>query len=235
MIRRLWPRWVWANAWSELVGLGGSIALALLVLGPDSPAGVLAAAAGMIVVAAVLEGGVVGVAQWGVLRRALPRLDARRWIGATALGAFTAWTLGMIPGTVISMGEAVGSGAAPAIGSGLMMALAFLMGLLLGPVLAFFQWRVLRRHVARAVWWIPANAVAWGTGMVILFAGSGLLSEGASVPVVAAVLAASCLAAGAAVGAIHGVALVWLLSGDSRPANDAGSRRAVPAPPAVAP
>jgi hypothetical protein len=209
-----WLRWVWANAWSELVGLGGSFALALLVLGPGgpaTPAGVIGAAVAMIVIATLLEGVVVGVAQWRVLRRRLAGLRWRRWTGATALGALVAWTLGMVPATLMSLAEGSGEAPPPEPGAAVVIALAFVMGLVLGPILAFFQWRVLRHHLPRAGWWIPANSVAWAVGMTGIFAAAGVLPEGTSMLVMVGVLALSCLVAGAVVGAIHGVVLVWLL------------------------
>jgi hypothetical protein len=209
-----WLRWVWANTWSELVGLGGSFALALLVLGPGgpaTPAGVMGAAVAMIMVATLLEGVVVGVAQWRVLRRSLAGLTWRRWTGATALGALVAWTVGMVPATLMSLAEGSGEATPPEPGAAVVIALAFAMGLVLGPILAFFQWRVLRRHLPRAVWWIPANSAAWAFGMAVIFAAAGMLPEGASVLAMVGVLALTCLIAGAVVGAIHGVVLVWLL------------------------
>jgi hypothetical protein len=210
----LWRRWVFANAWSELVGLGGSAGAALLLFGVAEPAtmpAILVAAAGMVVLPAILEGGVVGLAQWHVLKGELERLSGRRWIFATVLGALVAWILGMIPSTVMSLQEATENIEPPDVGTGLVIGFAFLMGLALGPILAFFQWRVLRGHLPRAGWWIPANAAAWGAGMTIIFAGAGSLPDGASPAQIAGVIALSCLAAGAAVGAIHGLVLIGLL------------------------
>ena len=83
--------------------------------------------------------------------------------------------------------------------------------LALGPVLGFAQWLVLRRFVSHAALWMPANALAWAFGMAVIFAsidpaisgGFGLLSV--------VILGLTLACAGAVVGAIHGLALVWLL------------------------
>jgi hypothetical protein len=40
-------------------------------------------------------------------------------------------------------------------------ALAAGMGLILGTILGVPQWLALRRHVPKAGWWVPANALAW--------------------------------------------------------------------------
>lgn len=89
--------------------------------------------------------------------------------------------------------------------------LAALMGLALGPILGLPQWWVLRRHVERASWWVPANALAWACGMVVVFIGAGTVpAEGVSLSLIV-ILIATLAAAGAVVGAIHGLALMWLL------------------------
>lgn len=58
---------------------------------------------------------------------------------------------------------------------------------------------------------MPANALAWACGMVVIFAGIDLaLGDGFS-PSVVLSLALTLACAGALVGAVHGLALVWLL------------------------
>ncbi len=73
------------------------------------------------------------------------------------------------------------------------------------------QWLALRRYVGHAALWMPANALAWAFGMVAIFAGiDPTISAGFGLRSVAiVVLTLRC--AGAVVGAIHGLALVWLL------------------------
>ncbi len=87
----------------------------------------------------------------------------RTWVVATAAGAFVAWTLGMLPSTVPSLSEASGQESTVSEPSdAVVFGLAFLMGLVLGPVLGFTQWLSLRRFVTSAALWMPANALAWG-------------------------------------------------------------------------
>jgi hypothetical protein len=208
------------------VGLGGSAGLALLIFGiagPAETAVIVLAAEGMVVIATILEGDVVGLAQWLVLRRILMQITGRRWIGATALGALVAWVLGMLPSTVMSLQETTGNVEPPEFRAGTAIGLAFVMGLALGPILAFFQWLVLRQHLPCAGWWIPANAVAWAFGMMLIFAGAGTISAEASPLTIAGVLAVTCLLAGTVVGAIHGLVLIWLLREDGSASQSAGS------------
>jgi hypothetical protein len=42
------------------------------------------------------------------------------------------------------------------------------------------QWLVLRRHLPNAVWWIPANAIAWLVGVAVHFMVLALFPDGSS-------------------------------------------------------
>ncbi len=208
--RTLWLSWTGANAAGEMLGLGavGAGVAALVAAGASAPP--LAVAGAMIGLGAI-EGVVVGSAQWLVLRRALPRLRPRAWIGATVAGALLAWMLGMLPSTIISLTTPEASDAPPDMSDGAQLVLAAALGLIGGPILALFQWRVLRRHCRDAWTWIPANGAAWMLGMPVIFMIAGQVPErgaGAGFALTALLLLA---AAGAVVGAIHGAVLVSLL------------------------
>jgi hypothetical protein len=89
------------------------------------------------------------------------------------------------------------------------LALAVPLGLVAGVILGFPQWRILRRSVKRATWWVLANALAWAVGMPLVFVAAGVRPEGSALQV-AALVVGSLAAAGAAVGAIHGAFLCRL-------------------------
>jgi hypothetical protein len=189
-------------------------AVAIFSLGEGS--GVLATlgmTALAVLAGTLVEGAAVGTAQWFVLRRPLPRMRWRTWALATGAGAFLAWTLGMIPSTVLSLGSGSNGGEATQAepSQALVYALAFLMGLVLGPVLGFAQWLALRRHVGGAALWMPANALAWAFGMVVIFAGIDPAIDGGFGARSVAILVFTLVLAGAVVGAVHGLALVRLL------------------------
>jgi hypothetical protein len=90
--------------------------------------------------------------------------------------------------------------------------LAAMMGCVLGPVLGVPQWLVLRRHVRRAGWWVLANSIAWAAGMPVIFLAASNVGEETPFVQLAIVAGVAFTIAGAVVGAIHGVALVWLTS-----------------------
>jgi hypothetical protein len=215
----LWRRWVGANALAEFVGLGGSflvVGVMLTLVSGETVGSVLLVAGVSILLGTFLEGVLVGLLQWSVLRCALPDLPRRSWVLATAAGAFVAWMLGMLPSTILSLGQSAASTTAAAAPMpeppvGIILLLATAMGFVLGPVLSAAQWVVLRRYVRRAGWWIPANGLAWSVGMTLVFVGTTFIPSGPVYAWVIALLLGCVLAAGAAVGAIHGLALIWLI------------------------
>jgi hypothetical protein len=58
---------------------------------------------------------------------------------------------------------------------------------------------------------VLANAAAWAAGMPVIFLAAGSVPAGAPLWLLAAAVLGACAAAGAVVGAVHGVWLVWLL------------------------
>lgn len=210
-----WLRWVVANAVGEVLGLGPVALIALMLARVLAETGGAAAALmGLLLFTALgaFEGAVVGYAQGRVLRRRLPAVTARRWTAATAIGASAAWFLGMLPATVGALSGGEAAMAESELGAASMIAMEAATGAVLGAVLAVPQWRVLRRHVDRAGWWLPANAVAWAAAIPLIF-----LVASADLPAVGLLLLCATIVtviagAGALVGAIHGLVLVRLLA-----------------------
>jgi hypothetical protein len=149
----LWFRWVLANYLAETVGLGAAFGISAILFPYLSAPGIFAALATVaiaVLAGTLIEGTVVGTAQWLVLRRPFPAMRWRAWVLATALGAFIAWTSGMLPGTLMSAGSETGSSVPSSEPSEAMVyGLAALMGLVVGTILGTPQWLVLRRHVRR--------------------------------------------------------------------------------------
>jgi hypothetical protein len=85
MADSFYRRWIVANSWSEGVGLGATLLLALLAapLLEERPGTltILVGAAIAVALGTLLEGVLVGVAQGMVLRRALPDVPLSRWTG----------------------------------------------------------------------------------------------------------------------------------------------------------
>lgn len=211
---QLWFRWIFANVAGELMGLGlVAIAAAVFVLyiaeslGPSSHY----AGAALMIAAGAFEGVVVGYFQANVLHDKLHSLMRRSWVMATTVGAIIAWTLGAVPSLVMSLRQPEAGSQAAEPSEFTVFLLAGTMGGVLGVVLAIPQWFVLRKYVQHALWWVPANALAWAVGMPQLFAGPSVIGEGFAAWQIAFVIFASIVSAGASVGAIHGLFLIWLL------------------------
>ena len=209
-----WLRWVLANALGEAVGLSAVLLVGFGVLGPQLaglagawPA-VLSLTSG--VVLGIFEGIVLGAAQGIVLRSRLPGLALRRWIIATAIGAMVAWGLGMLPSTLMSA-DAGGSQVAAEMPDWLTIVMAAGMGAVAGIILALAQWAALRSQTRRAGLWLPANSLAWLCGMPLVFLGMGSIPAGASVLQAVPIVVTATAAAGAVVGAVHGLFLVKAL------------------------
>jgi hypothetical protein len=209
----LWRQWVLANAIGEFIGLGGTALLGIMLFTQsDKMVGPVALVVVMVLGGTFLEGVMVGVWQWLALRKAIQQIRWQTWLIATAAGAFTAWLLGMIPSTIMTMTETQ-EAAAPSteLSNWVVLGLAAVMGLVLGPILGLPQWWVLRQHLQRASWWVPANALAWMAGMVLIFAGTSLMPEEGITATIVLVMLTILLLAGAVVGAIHGLVLIWLI------------------------
>lgn len=201
----LWRGWVLATTLGELIGflapaLAGVVVTRAL-MGMEGLAAPLLTFV-VLVAAGSLEGAALGYAQWRVLRHAVPAIGWRAWTGATALAAVVAWIMGMLPNTLM---DATGLGMGVLIVSWIVVAPVLLLTIGVG------QWLVLRRHVARAALWIPANALAWTLGVGATFLGASLVTETMPLLLAVAIGLAGGVAMGLVVGCITGGALAYLL------------------------
>jgi len=213
--RHFWLRWVGANALAEMIGLGLAAVVGVQVfVGGSADLGQALLSITPAILAGAFEGLVVGWAQWSVLRRRLPAMRARSWIGATVLGAFVAWCLAMLPSAIMSLTPQtpVTTPAGPSPFEGpLVYPLAMGMGAVLGVILGLPQWAVLRRWAPRGWRWIAANSAAWALGMPIIFLVAGGVPPGLPVAAIIMLVLATLALAGAVVGAVHGAVLVRML------------------------
>jgi hypothetical protein len=194
---RLWARWTLATTAGETLGFGVPAAVGALAYWLDVPAGTIVLLA---VAAGVGEGAILGFAQSRVLRRELAGFSARDWVAATAAAAALGWAVGMPLGVYGS-----------SLPTAALVAGAFVAAVVLLVAVGGAQWLVLRRHVARAGLWIPANALAWLLGLTVPFAAMSLVAEGDPPAVVLAAGIASGLGMGLVVAGVTGLALVRLL------------------------
>jgi hypothetical protein len=209
----LWLRWLGANAFGEMLGLGLTFAVvALLFSGMGDQAGTTAVLASFLIAAAsgAIEATLVGLAQWWAMHPWFPGITRRAWWLATLAGALVAYVLGYLPSTLMSLGEGASQSQPAEPPQWLVLLLAAGLGAVAGAVLSFAQWLALRKRVPRAGWWVPANMLAWLAGMPIIFWGIDAAQRGQALAQTVLLLAGCLLLTGAVVGGIHGVFLVKL-------------------------
>ncbi len=123
-----------------------------------------------VLAAAITLGGVVGVAQWWVLRRLIRR--SKWWILVTALG----W-----PGVAVTMAALADTSIPAPVGNpdgtfsqrtildnAQSIILVVISVLLAAAFLGFLQWLVLRLSLRSAVWWVLMNVLVWLIGSAIM-------------------------------------------------------------------
>jgi hypothetical protein len=222
--RQLWARWTLANALSEMIGLGLTFAITGLFfssIGEENTSASILLSFAVAVASGAAEATLLGLAQWWAMRPWFPSIGKWAWWRATLIGALIAYVLGYLPSTLTSMGEAAASSAPVAEPpQWVVLLLAAGMGAVGGAVLSFAQWLVMRGRVTGAGVWIPANMLAWTFGMPVIFWGIDTAFKMTALWQSVLVMAGTLFAAGAVVGAIHGLFLVKLAAG-----NDADSER----------
>lgn len=150
--RRLARAWFWVVTVAETFGF--AVAAAVGALTVDAGAAVVVLS---LLAAGAVEGATLGWGQATVLRHALPGLNRRRWVAATAGAAALAYLIGLVPSTF-----AQSMSAWPPVLFGGVVAL---LGCCLLASIGTAQWLILRRHVDRAWRWIAATAAAWAVGL----------------------------------------------------------------------
>lgn len=114
-----------------------------------------------IIAAGAMEGAILGMAQWWVMKDDLPALRASAWTVMTALGAVAAYVVAYL---MVTFGKDIY--ALPVYAQLIIVAAAG--GALLGSIGAA-QWLVLRSLMPHAWLWMVGTAAAWLTGLGLFF------------------------------------------------------------------
>ena len=206
-------RWILANAFAELFGLGGTFALMAVImarLNQENLGGILLGFL-VAVLSGAIEATLVGWAQWKAMHPWFQEIRFQSWWLGTLIGALLGYVLGYLPSTLMSMGESASQTVVSEPPQWVSLLLAAGLGLAAGAVLSVMQWRVLRQaQVQRAGLWVPANMLAWSLGMPIIFFGMDLAFIQYQTRQQVLIIAGALLAAGLVVGSVHGLFLVHL-------------------------
>ena len=204
-----WKTWVVACGTGELLGL---TAAATIAMGYRMLPG---AAAGnsdrllqlfFLLAAGALEGGILAYFQYSVIGKIFPEIAWKQWLAYTTAAAATALMAGILPSLFLT-----GNGAtAPATASSpaAYYSMAALMGLMLGALLGYFQWLLLKGLCKEAMLWIPANALGWAVGLTFIFLATSWTGNTTDWPFMLLAAAVGGAVGGGSVGAITGYFLL---------------------------
>lgn len=200
----LWEGWVGIMAIAELIGLGIVFLAGVILnwLGMEYAVTVFH-------LVGLLEGIVLGVAQWFVLHHYVKHIKA--WVIVTAIAAMVAWLIGLQISTLMVFSTTLDITLTAEMKAQTLLKGVFWLGAWVGGVLGCAQWFVLKSHIRRAVLWIVANALAWALGLVVAFMMIGMMHFNYFSLETALAGAATGLTMGAVVGVITGIALIGLL------------------------
>ncbi|MDQ4492016.1 hypothetical protein RBS60_17585 [Sinomonas sp. ASV486] len=193
-----WLGWV---ALGEFVGFLIPMGAESLVIAADLPD---LPGAGLLVVAGLGEGAVLGTAMAWRFSRRIPSLNRRRFIVFTAVAAAIAWAVGMLP--VVTAAVWIDWSMPLTVAVGLVLGLVLLASIGVG------QWLELRRHVPHAWIWVLATAAAWCVGLGAFFMiAPPLWNEGQPLILVLVIGALGAAAMAVAMAAVTGWAAVRLV------------------------
>jgi hypothetical protein len=206
----LWEKWVLANTIAAIIGLS--------IIAAINPQGSIVGNSllgnfnmdGFLLLAGVLGGVILGFVQWLALRRYIQ--NPIWWVLATTIGVLLGWVIILVVSIVMAFAYAYGMNEMnPTM---LYKGVAY-VGAVVGAVLGFAQWLVLKVYVrcdiSQAAWWMVANALAWSLGLLIAFVGTGIKKIDVFGSHTALIGLATGATMGVVIGGITGIALVWLL------------------------
>jgi hypothetical protein len=159
------------------------------------------------------EGALLGLAQALAVRGTHAEVPVRPWVVVTALAAALAWSIGMLPSTLMDTGTVIDLGRP---GTWLLLGAGALVLLLSIPTA---QWTVLRRVLDGAWRWIPLNVAAWTAGLTFTLLPSPVVDEATPPAVLALLFGAGGVAMALTVAVVTGLGLRRLARpGGARPA-----------------
>ncbi|MEQ8705941.1 MAG: hypothetical protein RIC19_18575 [Phaeodactylibacter sp.] len=208
----IWKRWMLACGSGEFLGIVAAAAIAIgyqLLLGePSTPSDRMLHLFFMLL-AGVIEGGILAYFQYRLIGKLFPEIAWKQWLSYTIAAAVSGWMLGIQPVLLITGNGATEAMAAPS--PAVYYSMAALTGLLLGTLFGYFQWLPLKGLRKEAMLWIPANALGWAVGMVFIFLGASLPDEAMAWPLILLPGAMGGILGGWSVGAITGFFLLRIL------------------------
>lgn len=161
---KYWLNWTVACRIGEFFGIGVAAGIAFLhfsLLGEPKTIAQNILVLMVMILAGIIEGAVTGYFQWSVLKKRFMNMKTRNWLGFTALGAATAWLLGMLPSVSSASAPSTTSSTNTEFSSVQIALFAILSGIVLGALFGGFQWIEFKEYTSNAGRWILANSLGW--------------------------------------------------------------------------
>jgi hypothetical protein len=157
------------------------------------------------------EGALLGLSQSLALLETSAEVPVGRWVGATAVAASVAWSIGMLPSTLGDVGVAIDWGAP------LTWVIVGVAGLVLLATIPLAQWPFLVGRLPRAWRWVPLNMVAWLAGLVFTLLPSRFVDESTPAVVMFVLFAIAGVLMATTVAFITGWGLWRMVTAPARP------------------
>ena len=215
-------RWIPLCAAAEFLGIAAAASwygAVNVLIGEPEPLLARAGAWVLMTLSAVPEGFVLGGLQAVGISWFLPGVSRRRWISATVAVGALGWGIGTFIPLFLVGQDAASPPPEPGLAVTALFSAAF--GLAVGAVFGLVQLWALPREARRKTLWIIANAVGWGVGLPCIYVAAQLAGDLTGWVPRITLWALGGLAAGAALGASTGLALLRL----SQPASDRAEPR----------
>ena len=232
--RQFWWKWILHNAVGDIFGmaLAASVAVSYHYLA-GTPENFVQGTIYVLVMllAAALQGAVLGTMQWLVLKIKYTALKVSEWLGGTVAAILLCWSLGILPSLLnkpveltktatenIGQTENIDADSLKQVFKAIpsenldlqevslwwVIVLAIISGVVVGSLCGFFQWLTLRKHSIGATNWIIANALARTVAMVWIFLAATLPDATTPIPLIVGMGAAGAILSGLSFAVISG-------------------------------
>lgn len=119
----------------------------------------------VMLLAGVLQGTIIAVFQWPIIKSKFDKLPLHKWWRATVSVTLLIWFIGMLPALYVPLDPAINKPEVLPLPRTIMM-ISAILGMAIGFLFGWFQWLPLRRYASNAGRWIWTTALSWTAGNV---------------------------------------------------------------------
>ncbi|MCB0555393.1 MAG: hypothetical protein KDD02_17740 [Phaeodactylibacter sp.] len=160
---------------NDAVGIFLGIAVAAGLLSYESqllgqPDTALEKAAGLVfaIVGGLIAGSILAWFQWRILKQRYQHLSWVKWWGNTVLAFIAGWVLAIAPSFTFTGENSMQAIPPFGIPEFTVVYGSIIFGAILGALIGFAQWLVLRNHQDKAAPWIGMNVFSWALSLFVI-------------------------------------------------------------------